>query len=778
MKNFIALLLCVIISVVSNAQNISITGKVLDEKSDAVVAATISLLSKDSVLITGGITNSSGDFELKTLKKPAPCYLRITHAGFESSYHTVVTDKDTVVIARLNERSVLLGTVEIFAGKQTYEFQNDKLVVNINSLPNIQTHDLSRLLQLLPGVVNSGGSLTLNGKAAVVYLDGKKQAVNLLSLPVSIIEKVELIYSSGGVYDSSDEAIINIVRRKQKVDGYYLSLGGNTAAYDKFNLDGGGSATLMLKKKNVMLNSTLTYRNTYSFSHVSDTLRYRNNHVQYRDMDKEGRINLLMGLMNLDWDIKKGHNLNFMVNFYNDFSSKASKQQYILRPEDEQGKWDVKSKEKNDMWSGQVEYSSPDSLNGKLKMSYQIIWGGIREREHTVENDAEILYSDDDMSAHQHVAKFDYDHKFSPKLNLLFGAQGDWGRLTDDNVYTEPVISNRYPNSRFHGKEDIYAAYVRLNYSINRQWSANTSLRLEHTNYHYDLLTEDMSVTDSYTDLFPFFSIAYKSRSTDYQSSLSFGSSIQRPDYNYLLPAVRYTGRYSYTKGNQSLKPTMRNAFMFRNLFYQFINVFFTYEFGSDMRGFIAKNSAIDPLITEYEHNNIADFNRVYFGGSVNYKILGDLLSGQMGGSVQHLNYTHPKNGFEFSGGKNDYWRGVMYLTSNIQLTKTFGVNYLCHFYPGYDNLIYIMHSQWLMNTGIYYNSPKGNWSLSLDANDIFRPKKFREMYFDGNYSRQRNYGSSRYVQLSFLLKFRGGEKVEKKAKAMDMAPSRFSKRQ
>lgn len=92
--------------------------------------------------------------------------------------------------------------------------------------------------------------------------------------------------------------------------------------------------------------------------------------------------------------------------------------------------------------------------------------------------------------------------------------------------------------------------------------------------------------------------------------------------------------------------------------------------------------------------------------------------------------------------------------------------------------LVFTNNTLWLMNTGIYYNSPKNNWSLSLDANDILRSENFREMYFDNNYSRQYSYGSSRYVQLSFILKFKGGERVENKAKSGDVESSRFSKKQ
>ncbi|MDR0612829.1 MAG: carboxypeptidase-like regulatory domain-containing protein [Dysgonamonadaceae bacterium] len=405
MIKIFTLLLLINTYIISNAQNIKITGKVLDENSDIVIAATVSLISKDSVLIRGAITNSSGDFELTTSKKQALCFLRITHIEFENSYHTIVPDKDTTITVQLKEKTVLLGEVQIVAKKQIYEFQNEKLVVNINNIPNIQTYDLSRLLQTLPGVINTEGLLTLNGKTAVIYLDGKKQMVNLSLLPASAIEKIELINSSGGIYDATDEAIINIIYKKQKVDGYYLSFGGNSAVYDKINADGGGSATLMFKKKNVMLNSTLTYRNTYTSSIANDTLLYSNNTLLYQYRNSEGWINVFMGLANLSWDIKKGHNLDFRVNFYEDFSKKTSKQQYVFQPEDKQNKWDIKSKDNNDMWSGQIEYSSPDSLKSKFKASYNIVYGGIRGRQHILEESIEVLYTDDEVLAYRQGLK-------------------------------------------------------------------------------------------------------------------------------------------------------------------------------------------------------------------------------------------------------------------------------------------------------------------------------------------------------------------------------------
>jgi hypothetical protein len=785
MKYVFTLLLFVSVYFTNTAQNIKIEGKVLDEKSNAVVAATVSLIAKDSVLIASTITNNYGNFELTKLKDSAFCFLRITHLEFENSYSPSVPDRDTTIIIHLHKKTILLNEVQIVAKKPIYEFQNEKLIVNIGEIPNIQTYTISRLIQTLPGVFNSEGVLTLNGQAATVYLDGRKQTLNsstvntiIQSTPVAAIEKIELIYSSGGVHDASDGAIINIVYKKQRVDGYFLSVGGKATAYDNSHLDGGTSATMMFKKKNVMLNSTLSYGNEYSAAQENDTLQYWNNAFLYQDRNSESRTNVYMGMLNLNWDIKKGHNLNFNFNFYDDFSKNNSEQQSILQNNNVmRDVWHVKSKGNNDMWAGQIEYISQDTLKNKFKASYGIVYGGLRNHRNTFEEGAEILHTDAEMIAHRHTIKLDYDHKFSEKMNLLLGIKTDLGQLNDDVTYIETTNSNRYPTSLFFGKENIYAGYAQLKYTVNKSWSASASLRSEHTYYFLDFLTLNEKVTDSYTNLFPFFTASYNSSNRNYQTSLSLGSSILRPDYNHMLPGVRYSNQYSYVKGNPELKPRINYTFSWRSLFYQFINTNLGYESGTNLRGFVAKNSMIDPLITEYEYQNIADLSRIYANASINYQLLpDDKLFGQIGGTIQHVNYRNPKNGFELSRGKSNYWVGTLKAICNYKITSQLGINSEYFFYPKYDNLVYIQHTKWLMNAGIYYNSKKDNWSLSLDVNDIFDSNgNFREMYFGNNYSREHSLLSSQYIQLSFVMKFKGGEKIENKAKTGSLETDRFS---
>jgi hypothetical protein len=783
MKRLIVTFLFISLCLASVAQNVKIAGKVSDEKSNTVVAATISLISQDSIMITNTITDNSGSFELTAPTNSSSCILRITHLVFEDSYTNLIPDKDTVITIHLKEKSNLLNTIEIVGKKPLYEFQNEKLIVNISEIPNIHAYNLERLLQTLPGV-NTDGGLTLNGQATTIYVDGRKQTLNssnintvIQLMPVTAIEKIELIYSSGGMYDASDGAIINIVYKKQRVDGYYLSVAGIAGMYDKSHLDGEGDATVMFKKKNVMFNSTLSYRNNYSTSQTNDTLQYSDVALLYQDRNNESRSNVYMGMFNLNWNVRNGHNLNFNFNFYDDFSNSTHNQQYTLHQTDgiTRNAWNVKSKENGDLWSGQVEYATPDTLKNKFKASYGIIYGGLRNYRNTFEEDAKILYTDDEMIAHRHTLKFDYEHKFSDKTNLLLGLKTDLGQLNDDVIYTETSNVNRYPTSRFFGRENIYAGYARLEYKFDKLWSANASLRSEYTYYFLDFTTQNASLTNSYANLFPFLTVSYNSEKKNYQSSLSLGSSITRPDYEYMLPGLRYLNQYNYTKGNPELKPRTDYTLTWRNMFYQFINAYIGYNYGANIMGLTAKNSEIDPLIVERAYQNIANLSAFLGGVNIYYKLLSDKLSGQLGGSVQYVDYRNPKNGVEFPRGKHIFWRSSLNATSYYQITPQFGINCQYSFYPEYETLIALQHTRWRMNAGMYYNSKKDNWSLALDVYDIFRSyNTFTEMYFDGNHRKLHSYSNSRFVRFSFIMKFKSGEKVEDKAKTGSLEIDRF----
>ena len=116
------------ISTVVSAETIQ--GSVIDAQGNAMPFVTISVLSQDSTLITGAITDDEGRYEIDL----SP--LNIQHSTFiiQASYigyHTAFGGPDFV----LREETERLEEVEVKAKKPLIERQMDKLVVNVSASP-------------------------------------------------------------------------------------------------------------------------------------------------------------------------------------------------------------------------------------------------------------------------------------------------------------------------------------------------------------------------------------------------------------------------------------------------------------------------------------------------------------------------------------------------------------------------------------------------------------------------------------------------------------------
>lgn len=127
--------------------------------------------------------------------------------------------KEIQLLSRQNE----LSEVQINAPKSRIFFREDALVVNISKETSYQAQNLTNVLRRMPGVdIGKEGSVTVNGKTAMVYIDGVPQkALNpeilkkiLNAYPSNIVEEVEINACSSGAYGSAPQsAYINVVTK-------------------------------------------------------------------------------------------------------------------------------------------------------------------------------------------------------------------------------------------------------------------------------------------------------------------------------------------------------------------------------------------------------------------------------------------------------------------------------------------------------------------------------------------------------------------------------------
>jgi hypothetical protein len=241
-KSSLTTILFFLVYSVSFAQ-VNLSGKVIDVVSkQGIPFVNVSLLSaKDSTLMTGNTTDSSGIFQLASLPKGSYLLL-FSSIEYQKHYQPISIENSTPPTLQLNDISLtannqLLNEVNIRANKIQLHQTDDRLIVNIsdNKLFNTSTNGFD-ILKKMPGIqINSDGNLMMaGGVIPTIFVDGKpmpmspEQLQNYLnSLTPEMVSSIEIITNPSGRYDAEYKAIIDIRLQRDKTLGWVGNYSGN-----------------------------------------------------------------------------------------------------------------------------------------------------------------------------------------------------------------------------------------------------------------------------------------------------------------------------------------------------------------------------------------------------------------------------------------------------------------------------------------------------------------------------------------------------------------------
>lgn len=208
-----------------------VTGKIIDAETNLPIdyANIVVFRVKDSVMISGAVTNPKGDFEVAQLPS-GKFYLRISFIGYQdllSEPFTLlpkVPEKNIGTLA-LHSSAKNLGAVEIVAEKRLVEYSLDRRVVNVDKNIVNEGGNALDVLQNVPSInVDADGNVSMKGSTSVTLLiDGRPaniSGVSLDQLPANLIENVEIISNPSAKFNPEGMAgIINIKTKKSKQSG-------------------------------------------------------------------------------------------------------------------------------------------------------------------------------------------------------------------------------------------------------------------------------------------------------------------------------------------------------------------------------------------------------------------------------------------------------------------------------------------------------------------------------------------------------------------------------
>lgn len=573
-----------------------ITGVVLDQNTENPMEfANIAVYNqKDSSLVTGGITNETGQFEIGNINY-GEYYLEVNFIGFNS------TDVADIVLTRdnkvqdigevtLSSSAVSIGEVSVVADKAQVEYKLDKKVVNVSQVISAIGGTAVEVLENTPSVqVDIDGNVSLRGSSNfTVLIDGRPSVLTgsdaLQQIPASAIESIEIITNPSAKYEpDGTTGIINLVMKKNALNGLSGIFNASVGTRDKYR----GDFTLSYRTEKFNVTAGADFRDergkggSYSRSET-----YSGDTISYLNMD------------GTRWDKRKGHNFKGGVEWfvsdnttfgiqgrvgsrerYNTGGGKTHAYTNFGGPEDFSITEETSTRT-NDYYSTTLNFQHKFNGEGHqidAMAYYSDETGDDNEVEGEIWSDLNFEYDENNPVYVERVStvegedesefrfQVDYVYPFSKDGRLEAGMMSrieDEKESLDFRDYdqnSDQWVPNQQFSSSTDFRRDIHAVYTTYTNKIGGL-SYMAGLRGELTLREIDNTNAQAVSELNRFDLFPTAHISYPvGDNNEFMSS--FSRRINRPGGWDLDPTPNYFNRYTIRFGNADLKPEYTNSY-------------------------------------------------------------------------------------------------------------------------------------------------------------------------------------------------------------------------
>lgn len=760
-----------------------IEGKVINEKTmDPLEYATIVLYNSDSTLVKGIVTNDSGYFKLENVKNDIYS-LEVRLVGFTTVNKKVNVNKDLELgTIELNEDNIELGEIEVNATVPPIQQKSDRLIVNVSSYMLTGGKTALDVIKSLPGVVVLENNISVIGKNAVIYINGKPADLTgtstdkiLGTLQGNQIEKVELITNPSSRYDAGYSGAIVDIRLKRdeslgfngtvtmmlgvKESGmiYAPSASGNFRSR-KFNVYGSyginnGRYTQKyheLKKYN-SLNIPIEYDELGIYK-PSGTSQYSRVGIDYLISPKH-----IVGIL-ANGSFYNGGNINrSTTNIRQIENSKIDSS--IVSPIN----MDINSK----MYSLNLNHKWVISEGKELSTDFVF-----SRADHAQEQKMILSYLDSVENAmhpstgngHNVVQKTDVWTLKMDYQSKLFGdgmieAGGQVMQVERNNSLVGFLLTggkwneNIDQSNNFTYNERIVALYI----NFSKKWNKldmSGGLRGEQTYQKGNQVVNNNDFSNTYFDIFPFSSIQYVFKQNQFLA-LSYAYKIDRPSFSMLNPFKFYISPNTYSSGNPDLKPLYNHNLQLRYNFRRYILIL-AY---SKYNGLFIQEPFQDDESKQqsFTYENFGTANIYAF--SLNIPVLiSKWWTLNFNGNVFYREYSSRFMGDEFY---NSYFNGNIRLNNQFSIRKGLKMQLNGFIASTNWNIARKISSAGSMDLSVEKALWDGKGNLSISIEDPFRWNQFRSVLKYKNIDTESHIiPDMRMIRVNFTYKF-GSDKVK-----------------
>jgi len=761
----------------------------------AVEFATIALYKlKDSSLVTGVVAGVKGDFQLSELPF-GRYFMKVNFIGYKQLVIDSIAIRPNAPEVDLGERKLKsnteqLGEVEVSSEKSTFQMGIDRKIFNVEKSIVSEGGSANDVLQSIPSVsVDIDGNVSMRGSGNItVLIDGKPSSITgssraaiLQQIPASSIESIELITNPSAKYDPDGmSGIINIITKKNKLNGFNGSVSVGAGTGDKYN----ASANVSYRNSKINVYANYGFR---SNNRTGSGSTLRQNFLT--DTTFFLRQNSTQLNKNISHNVKAG--ADFYLNDKNTIGVAAT---YNMGTENSNEAVNFFEADNKDINSGSY---SRDILKSDTPISIDY---NLNYRKTFVKPKQEFIfdatYSDGTSDALEKYIERDYTLKYDSKnttpfrqntetktQNSILSAQLDYvqplknqmkwelGAKTSLRTIGSDFVSEvfDYSNDQFMVDtnlsnnfiftENIYAAYSTFSGMI-KNFGYQLGLRAEEANTISNSVTSNEKVPNNYFNLFPSVHLSQKLKK-EQEMQISYSRRINRPNPKSLNPFKDYSDPYNVRFGNPYLKPEYINSYELSYLKYFPKGVITATAYFRQTDGVMQRYKIVGDSTVSYNTFINLDKSQSY---GLELIIKTDI--------TKWWNVTFSANGFETkidgtnaqADLQNENLSYIVKLLSNMRIWKNMDIQFTANYNGPTATVQGEVKSIFTMDLGLKKEIFK-NASLSLNINDLTNSRKFEiigsnDPSFYLEMTRKRE---SRVATLTFSYRF--GKMADKKSR-------------
>jgi len=704
--------------------------------------ATAALLRADSTVVTGVMADIDGKFALANVAA-GDYILQVSFVGYNKEYRRVnVPAQNDLGEISLAESATRMQEVVITGRRALVEQRLDRIVVNVSGNIITAGSSVNDLLKQLPGlIVDQSGSVTLNGRPATVYIDGRPtrlpadQIAQMLNgMQGDVVDRVELITNPSSRYEAGMSAAIVNIRLKRDAS---LGVNGSVQAgigFTDYDFVSRGGLNLNYRSKKLNIFGNYGYNNTPNYNETWQKRNYDGvTPVTYDQYSLSRPVPTSHTIRaGIDGFISPKQTIGFLfTGAFNNIDGTFASRAEIARTDAAV----IDSTILSDSWFTNQFSSQMYNLNYKFAISdgeeltvdldygrvYARSWQNIKSGYFNSDGNEQRLPTDFQYNGPRNIdifsLKADYVKPFSDKSRMEAGAKAG-KTVTDNEILYENWHKGEWVNdlnqsNQFKYSESVSAGYATYSHKFGK-FSAMAGLRAEYTSIKGESPTMDTTFSRGYLGWFPSAYLQYQINNKQ-GLNLSYSRKINRPGYSYLNPFRTYIDPFTFGSGNPDLQPEYRNTVALRyniggytiNASYSIVNDVFEKEFIQDDTN----------QITRITQNNIGkrqDFTVNGFAPIQIAKWYTLRIYAQTAWNIVDALY----NGERL---KKDYLEAYTSLQHAFTILPTMRANVQMVWMPSnWSGLISRVDGLWSMDAQIEKTFFDRRLSLTLSCNDIF----------------------------------------------------------